>query len=110
MTQVHTSNVERLWAERSQQQQIYTPTEKLRTLVVEQFPEMGKLTALRFLEWAQRNPGWSVALPTGKTPEHFIKWTSHILQNWNSPQVRELLEHNDLNPANKPDLSSLHFV
>lgn len=41
-------------------------------LVVENFPKLGLLTALRFLEWVSENPDGVISLPTGKTPEHFI--------------------------------------
>jgi len=50
-------------------------------IVVENFPLMGLLTALRFLEWASENPEGVISLPTGKTPEYFIKWTTHLLEN-----------------------------
>lgn len=104
------SHVERMFTEQSGQADRYAPTEKLRTLVVDHFPTLGKVTALRFLEWAQQNPDWTVALPTGKTPEHFIKWTGHLLQNWETPQVRSLLENHQIDPGQKPDLSRLRFV
>ncbi|MHC4284804.1 MAG: hypothetical protein ACYSWZ_17805, partial [Planctomycetota bacterium] len=53
---------------------LYPPTEKIATIVVENFPALGKLAAMRFIEWVQSNPGGVISLPTGKTPEHFIKW------------------------------------
>ena len=43
-------------------------------VIVKNFPELGMLTALRFLEWVSENPEGTVSLPTGKTPEYFIKW------------------------------------
>ncbi|CAM2067502.1 hypothetical protein SCOR_19125 [Sulfidibacter corallicola] len=104
------SAVERTLMERGGQADRYAPREKIRTLVVEHFPMLGKVTALRFLEWAQRNPDWSVALPTGKTPEHFIKWTQRILRDWDRAEVRRILETHGLDPARKPDLSRLHFI
>ncbi|MCD4710022.1 MAG: hypothetical protein K8R52_04190, partial [Bacteroidales bacterium] len=59
-------------------------------IVVDNFPLMGLLTSLRFLEWAGENPNGVISLPTGKTPEYFIKWTTHLLENWESKQVKEL--------------------
>ena len=47
-------------------------------IVVENFPLMGLMTALRFLEWVKENPGGTISLPTGKTPEYFIKLMSSI--------------------------------
>ena len=61
-------------------------------IVVDNFPLMGLLTSLRFLEWASENPDGVISLPTGKTPEYFIKWTSHLLENWESKKVKDLKE------------------
>ena len=36
---------------------IYRPEEKIPAIVVDNFPALGNLAALRFLEWVQRNPG-----------------------------------------------------
>ena len=89
---------------------LYKPEEKIPTIVVNNFPALGQLAALRFIEWVQNNPGGVISLPTGKTPEHFIKWVTQILGNWNTKKIKELLEHNGINPAVKPDMKSLHFV
>ena len=51
------------------------------------FPLLGKLTALRFLEWVSENPDGVISLPTGKTPEFFIKWTTFMLENWDKAQA-----------------------
>src|SRR6056297_750167 len=53
--------------------------EKLSVLVTENYPELGRLTALRFLEWVQGNPEGVIALPTGKTPEFFIRYVQGYL-------------------------------
>ena len=52
------------------------------TLVAENYVVLGQLTALRFIEWVSLNPGGVVALPTGKTPEFFIKWLEYYRDNW----------------------------
>jgi len=91
-------------------QAIYPPVEKIKTIIVENFPLLGKLTALRFIEWCQNNQGGVISLPTGKTPEHFIHWVNHILQNWKTGPVKKLLEAYQVDPAKKPDMSSFHFV
>jgi glucosamine-6-phosphate deaminase len=85
----------------------YEPTEKINTIIVDHFPLLGKLAALRFLEWAQQNEGSTVSLPTGKTPEHFIKWISHLLHSWEDKKTQKLLEENGISPAQKPDMASL---
>ncbi|MCK4880288.1 MAG: 6-phosphogluconolactonase [Bacteroidales bacterium] len=79
-------------------------------IVVENFPLMGLLTALRFLEWAGENPNGVISLPTGKTPEYFIKWTSHLLENWESKQVKDLKSKYGIIGMKKPSLKNLHFV
>lgn len=88
----------------------YPPTEKIPTIVVENFPALGKLAAMRFIEWVQNNPGGVVSLPTGKTPEHFIKWVQLLLDSWQKPEIRNLLEQAGVDPSKKPQMDSLHFV
>lgn len=104
------SRVEVLIIQKTGQQLRYAPTEKINAIIVDNFPALGKLTAMRFLEWAQQNEGWSVSLPTGKTPEHFIKWVNHLLNTWNDKKTIATLEENGVDPAKKPDMSSFHFV
>ena len=89
---------------------LYPPTEKIPAIVVPHFPMLGKLTALRFLEWVQHNPGGVVSLPTGKTPEYFIKWVNRFLKGWNKPDIRSELNEAGINPSIKPDMKSLYFV
>ena len=104
------SKVEKRYLDKSGREFLYTPTEKVGIIQVKNFPELGKLTALRFIEWTQENPGGVVSLPTGKTPEHFIKWVSYYLKNWESKQVKEELSSNGIDAATKPDMRSIHFV
>ncbi len=105
-----TSRVEELVLSRNKQKIIYPPVEKMNTIIVENFPDLGKLTAMRFLEWAQNNEGWTISLPTGKTPEHFIKWVSHLLTNWDTPAAKKQLEEAGVDPGHKPDMNSFHFI
>ncbi len=79
-------------------------------ITVLNFPALGQLVAMRFIEWVQDNPGGVISLPTGKTPEHFIKWVNRLVQTWDDPATRELLEKNGVDPARRPDMHSLHFV
>jgi glucosamine-6-phosphate deaminase len=79
-------------------------------IVVQNFPNMGLLTSLRFLEWVAENPEGIVSLPTGKTPEYFIKWTNRILSGWHKPQIQIMMEENGLALSKKPSLKGLHFV
>ncbi len=105
-----TSRVEQLALERSGQRLKYEPDEKIGVIVVDHFPALGTLTALRFLEWVQANPGGVVSLPTGKTPEYFIKEVQRFLRGWDQKSIQQELESYGIDPAIKPDLQSLHFV
>ncbi len=101
------SKVEQTFFNRSGRKKI---TAKLPYLVVKNFPNLGLLTALRFLEWVAGNPGGVISLPTGKTPEYFIKWTQYLLNNWDTPAARKIREDNGLFLNDKPSLRGLHFV
>lgn len=95
------SNVERIYGEKSINES------SIKTLVVDDYVELWRIIALRFIEWVSLNPRGVVSLPTGKTPEFFIKWMDYYLSNWE----KESLD-GDLNRIGikvKPDFSSLHF-
>jgi glucosamine-6-phosphate deaminase len=79
-------------------------------LLVDNFPKLGLLTACRFLEWASSNPQGVISLPTGKTPEFFIKWTQYLLSNWDTKKGKEIREKYGLGGTKKPVLSDLTFV
>lgn len=85
-------------------------TTKLPYIVVGNFPSLGQMTALRFLEWVADNPEGLVSLPTGKTPEHFIKWTQYHIANWDSEKAKKIREGNGLFLKKKPSLAKLRFV
>jgi len=104
------SKVEQYYLSLSGKELIYKPTEKIPVIQVSNFPELGKFTALRFIEWMQANPGGVISLPTGKTPEHFIKWVSHFLKNWDSESVQNEFRKVDIDYSRKPDISSFSFV
>ncbi|AFH49008.1 Hypothetical protein IALB_1298 [Ignavibacterium album JCM 16511] len=104
------SKVEEYYLDQSGRELIYKPTEKIPVIQVPNFPELGKMTALRFIEWMQENPGGVISLPTGKTPEHFIKWVAHFLKNWDKENVVNELKKVGLDPGNKPDITSFRFV
>jgi hypothetical protein len=107
---ITSSKVEQLALAPSGQNLLYPLTEKIGAIIVDNFPALGKLAALRFIEWVQQNPGGVVSLPTGKTPEHFIKWVKHFLCQWENLAVQKELEEGGVDPAVKPDMKSLHFV
>lgn len=88
----------------------YEPDEKIDSIVVNNFPALGILTAARFLEWVQQNPEGVISLPTGRTPEYFIREVKRLLSGWEQKSVQAELETLGLNPAKKPDLAGLRFV
>ncbi|MCB9867621.1 MAG: glucosamine-6-phosphate deaminase [Phycisphaerales bacterium] len=104
------SAVEQVAVAASGYELIYGPREKIPAIVVDNFPNLGRLTALRFLEWVNTNPEGVISLPTGKTPEYFIKYVTHYLQNWNRKDVRAELEQHGLKLERKPSLAGLRFV
>ncbi len=104
------SKVEKYYQEKSHKKLRYEPTEKISIIQVDNFPELGKLTALRFIEWAQENPNGVVSLPTGKTPEHFIKWVKKIINEWDTDFVQNILTEVGFENKSKPNLFNLRFV
>lgn len=85
-------------------------TTELPYIVVQNFPSLGHIAALRFLEWVSENPEGIISLPTGKTPEYFIKWTLFHLNKWNKSESQKLREENGLYLSKKPSLKELKFV
>jgi len=104
------SNVEKIYLQNSGKELMYSPTEKIGIIQVKNFPELGRLAALRFLEWTLANPGGVISLPTGKTPEHFIKWVTYYLKNWDKKDTREVLSKAGIDSSSKPEMKNLHFV
>jgi len=88
----------------------YPPGEKLPVITVNSFPALGKLAAMRFLEWVGGHVGGVIALPTGKTPEHFIRWVCRLLATWETDSTQAELAAAGVDPARRPDMQSLHFV
>jgi len=84
--------------------------EKVKVIAVDNYIHLGQFTALRFLEWVALNPGGVVALPTGKTPEFFIKWTKYYLENWDTELKSGILHEIGLDSSLRPDMKSLYFV
>jgi glucosamine-6-phosphate deaminase len=101
------SKVESIFAEESGIKKITT---KIPYVVVSNFPNLGLITALRFLEWVSENPDGVISLPTGKTPEFFIKWTQFLLENWNNKKGIEIRTRYGLKDSKAPNLSNLQFV
>lgn len=88
----------------------YNPDEKIPVVQVNNFPLLGQLTALRFLEWVQSNPEGVISLPTGKTPEYFIRYAEHYLKTWEEKKTSAFLEEIGIKHDQKPSLKNLQFV
>lgn len=101
------STVEQSFVKQSGYEQYST---QIPYIVVSNFPKLGLLTSLRFLEWVSQNPEGIISLPTGKTPEFFIRYTQYLLENWNKPEGRKILEEHGLHLLKKPEMNGLHFV
>jgi len=104
------SKVETFFEKYFENHQIAKTEEKIKTIVVDNYINLGQITALRFLEWVSLNPGGVVALPTGKTPEFFIKWMKYYLENWDTEIKSGLLSKIGFDKNLKPDFKSLYFV
>jgi glucosamine-6-phosphate deaminase len=101
------SEVEKAFQQESGTTNIRT---KIPYLVVDNFPKLGLITACRFLEWVASNPDGVISLPTGKTPEYFIKWTQYLLSNWDSKKGKDIRKQYGLENISKPQLKNLTFV
>ena len=104
------SKVEQAALKQSNKRMQFEPDEKIGVIEVDNFPALGKLAALRFLEWVQSNPNGVVSLPTGKTPEYFIKETKRFLHNWNKKNIKKELEAGGIDTNVKPEMGGLYFV
>lgn len=107
---IYDSSVEQIAFKQSTYEPIYPPAEKIPVIIVDNFPALGKLTAMRFLEWVQQNPEGVVSLPTGKTPEHFIKWVQYFLRHWEEADAQQELQQWGIDPGVKPRMDGLRFV
>lgn len=101
------SQVEKIFL---QQAGIDQMTTKMPYITVENFPKLGMLASLRFLEWINENPNGVISLPTGKTSEYFLKYTHFFLENWDNKKGQDLLNSYGLSGVKKPDLRGLQFV
>ena len=104
------SKVEAYFEKQFSNPDITKTDEKIKVIVVDNYINLGQITALRFLEWVALNPGGVVALPTGKTPEFFIKWMKYYLENWDAEMKTGLLHRIGLDVTLRPDFKSLNFV
>ncbi len=86
------------------------PSEKIKVVEIENPFELGKLTALRFIEWVIANPNGVISLPTGKTPEYFLKFLKYYKKNWHDPLIQKELKNLGINTTDFPDTRNLKFI
>lgn len=104
------TSVERAFLQRSGRQLSYEG-EKIPVVEVGNVYELGKIVALRFIEFIHDNPNGVIALPTGKTPEYFIKTLERYRLNWNHTEIiRERENYGLKNCSEFPDTSHLQFI
>ncbi|MEO7424563.1 MAG: glucosamine-6-phosphate deaminase [Fibrobacteria bacterium] len=84
--------------------------ERVKVIPVANYVQLGQLAALRFLEYACANPEGVVALPTGKTPEYFIKWMGYYQATWAAEAKDGLLSRLGFAGLGKPRMDGLRFV
>ncbi len=101
--------VEKKFLVNSERKSSYT-AEKIPVIETDNPFELGKLAALRFLEWVQKNPNGVIALSTATTSEHLIRFLFYYKNNWNNQRVSEELRSFGLISKNFPDTSNLKFV
>ena len=110
MNPVTDSTVEKYFLEKADIPFLSSTEERIPVITVDNYMTLGQLTALRFLEWITINPEGVVALPTGKTPEYFIKWVHHYCRNWKTEVKHGILKDVGLTQDTAPGFSGLHFV
>lgn len=85
--------------------------ERIPVIEVQNVYELGQLVAVAFLEWVQANPAGVVALPTGRTPEYFIKTLDRFRTHWSEPALVAELTALGFSPGPAfPTTSGLSFV
>jgi glucosamine-6-phosphate deaminase len=102
--------VERHFLQRAALPFLTRAEERVPVITVANYVELGQLTALRFLEWLQENPEGVAALPTGKTPEYFIRWTRYYLEHWDAEAGEGLIKAIGLAAGGRPSCKRAHFV
>lgn len=103
------TKVEQKFLARSGRQSTY-PNEYFAAIEVRNNYELGKLTALRFIEWVQNNPNGVVAFTSGYTPEFFIKFLHYYKNNWNNSDVQAEMHSIGIYLKKFPKTSDLKLV
>lgn len=105
---INWSEIEKKFLLDNKQTEFIYPEEKIPSIEVRNIYELGKLVSQRFMEWVISNPTGVVALPTGRTPEFFIKTLEKYKNSWYSNEVQDDLKNTRIQSF--PDTSQLKFV
>ena len=104
------TDIEKAFIAKSGRSDAY-PGERSLIVEVNNVYELGQLVAIAFLEWVVANPSGVIALPTGRTPEYFIKTLDRYRTHWGSPAlVAELTGLGFIPNSTFPDMAQLTFV
>jgi len=85
--------------------------ERIAVIEVQNVYELGQIVAIAFLEYVTQNPKGVVALPTGRTPEYFIKTLDRYRTSWGKAELVSELTALGFTPGPTfPATSGLTFV
>jgi glucosamine-6-phosphate deaminase len=105
------SRVEKVFLERSKLAERYAPLERAVSVEVSNFYVVVLIVALCLFVWGAETPNGVVALPTGRTPEYFIKTLELLKEGWTTESVKADLIRDGVQYTDKfPDMSGLTFV
>ena len=104
------TSVEKAFIAKSGRQESYEG-ERAPVVEVQNVYELGRIVALSFLEWVHTHPTGVVALPTGKTPEYFIKTMERYRMHWKEEDIQKEIQHYGFPAMDSfPDTTGLRFV
>lgn len=84
--------------------------EKIPVVEVPSLDEFGHYLALHLLSWIHKNPEGVISLPTGRTPESFIRALEWYKKNWNSQAAQKKLKEWNIKSKKFPKTDSIRFV
>ena len=79
-------------------------------IVVEGPEDLGRLAALRFIEWVDDNPSGVVSLPVGKSAEYFIRYLLYYKKSWSTPEVKAEVVSLGIKLKEFPSMEQLKLV
>lgn len=85
-------------------------SEKVAVVQVASFDSLGRCLALDLLLWIEQNPNGVISLPTGRTPESFIRALRWYKENWNDPIAQKHRKEWGVTSERFPDTQNLTFV